>query len=149
MKRPPYVGPPVCPYCQMDAELIDSDRIYSRSHGKVWICQPCQAWVGVLQDSKSDRPKGTLAKAELRKLRIAAHAAFDPFWRDRWARIGGSKSKSRKHLYDELAAELKLDHDACHIAMFDESRCREVLDVCARWKREAAEAASQLPDASE
>lgn len=149
MKRPPYVGPPVCPYCQMDAELIDSGRIYKQSHGKVWICQPCQAWVGVLQNSKSDRPKGTLAKAELRQLRIDAHEAFDPFWKDRWARIGGSKSKSRKHYYDELAVELKLDHDACHIAMFNELQCRKVMAICARWKRATAKAAAQLPNALE
>lgn len=144
-----YVGPPVCPYCQEDAELIDSGRIYKKSHGMVWICQPCQAWVGVISVSKSNRPKGTLAKAELRQLRVQAHAAFDPFWKARLERIGGSKSKSRKHYYNELAVELAIDHDVCHIGMFDEDRCRAVMAVCAKWKRAEAEATAQLPNALE
>jgi len=149
MRKPLYVGPPVCPYCQLDSELIDSDLIYKKSWGMVWICQPCQAWVGVLQGSKSNRPKGTLAKAELRQLRVEAHGAFDPFWKLQWEVAGKTKSKFRKHYYNELADGLGLEHDACHIAMFNEDQCREVLDICARWKREAAEAASLLPDALE
>jgi hypothetical protein len=140
-----YVGPPVCPYCQLDAELIDSAAVYRKSYGKLWICQPCQAWVGVLATSKSNRPKGTLAKAPLRQLRVQAHAAFDPFWKERWAQVGGSKSKARKHYYNELAIELRIDHDICHIGMFDEDRCRAVLKICAGWKKAAADAVEEPP----
>lgn len=148
-KKPSYIGPPVCPYCHMDAELVDSIRVYAKSYGLLWICQPCQAWVGVLQDSKSNRPKGSLAKAELRQLRVQAHAAFDPFWKDRLALIGGSKSKARKHYYQKLGEALSLERSDCHIGKFDEDQCRRVLDICCGWKKAAAEAAAQLPNALE
>ena len=138
-----YVGPPDCPYCHLDAELIDSAAVYRKSYGMLWICQPCQAWVGVHSTSKSNRPKGTLAKLDLRYLRMKTHEIFDPLWKARKKKVGGSKSKARKHYYHLLARALKIEYEDCHIGMFDAARCRQVIELCAGWERAATEAAAQ------
>lgn len=138
----------LCPYCGHGAELIDSGRVYHKSYGMIWICQPCQAWVGVHKDHKQHKPLGTLANAETRKLRSAAHEVFDPFWKE-LAEQGVHRGKARRELYLRLRTDMGIDRRACHIAKFDADACRTAIEICARWKREAAEAASQLPDASE
>lgn len=130
-----------CPYCGLPAELVDSTRVYRKSYGMLWLCQTCQAWVGVHKDSKTHKPKGTLAKAELRSLRQAAHRAFDPIWIDRHEQ-GMSKSKARQSAYRDLAIKLQISDDECHIGHFDEDRCKEVIEICRTWKEVATEAAT-------
>ena len=130
-----------CPYCGHNAELIDSVRVYRQSYGLIWICQPCQAWVGVHKDSKTHKPKGTLAKRELRALRIETHHHFDPIWKKRAAQ-GMSRNKARNGLYHELAVALQIDDSECHIGMFDERLCREAIKVCRTWQEAATEAAA-------
>ena len=124
-----------CPYCGCNAELVDSIAVYRKSYGMLWLCKPCQAWTGVHQDSKDHKPKGTLAKAALRQLRIQVHAAFDPIWQNQLEQEGGSKSCIRNGLYRKMAVELELSHDACHVGHFDEAMCRRALEVCAEWKK--------------
>jgi len=137
----------ICPYCGLNAELVDSKTIYGTSYGMVWLCQPCQAWVGVHKGDRDSKPLGTLANAEVRKARQLAHAAFDPFWQE-LVEKGAKKWNARKQLYDRLSAELGLDASECHIAQFDDRRCRSVVTVCARWKKAATEAAAQVSDSS-
>ena len=131
----------LCPYCGVNAELVDSTRVYRRSYGKLWLCQPCQAWVGVHKDSRSNRPKGSLAKESLRKLRIEAHAVFDPTWGELLEQ-GVSRRKARKLLYTRLADSLGIDFDECHIGMFDEDRCKRAIKICLGWQKAATEAAA-------
>jgi len=133
---------PVCPYCGLNAELVDGLAVYRKSYGMLWICQPCQAWVGVHKDSKSNKPLGTLANAELRKLRSETHKAFDPFW-EALAASGRIRSKARHDTYRKLAVELGIATKQCHVAQFDEVMCRKSLEICAGWKRAAAEATAQ------
>ena len=39
----------ICPYCGKESELIDSTEIYNgKSYGKMYICRPCDAYVGVI-----------------------------------------------------------------------------------------------------
>lgn len=130
-----------CPYCGLPAELVDATQIYRKALGKLWLCQPCQAWVGVHRDSKSNRPKGTPAKSRLRKLRIEAHAVFDPFWQDLWEQ-GLSKKKARRQIYAKLAEALEISIDECHIGMFDEDRCKQAIRICLGWQEAATEAAA-------
>lgn len=55
----------VCPYCGRVAKYVDSSVIYyGHSYGMAYLCRPCNAYVGV--HSGTDRPKGSLANAELR-----------------------------------------------------------------------------------
>ena len=119
-----------CDYCKKPAKLVDSAEIYGGvSYGMVWACLPCNAWVGCHQNSKTHAPLGRLANAQLRKAKIAAHAAFDPIWH-RLVQNGQSKSSARKDAYLWLADQLGIKPKECHIGKFDLATCREVVQVC-------------------
>lgn len=135
--------PPVCPYCQRPSVPATGLDIYpdrpDLSLLKFFRCIPCDARVGT---HKADgRPLGTLANANLRRLRNQAHAAFDPLWQDA-ARQAFIKSKAkdkkfftfqakvRKELYAWLTQSMGLRDDECHIAMFNEDQCRLVMKLC-------------------
>ena len=66
-----------CPYCDGVIEFLSSsESIYhGRDYGPVYICKPCQAWVGCHRGTI--KPLGRLADKELRRAKIAAHDAFD------------------------------------------------------------------------
>ena len=82
----------------------------------------CDSYVGVHKGS--DAPLGRMANAELRKIKVAAHAIFDPRWKDSKER--GARSKA----YNWLAGQLGLRPDECHIGMFDVEMCLKVIEVC-------------------
>lgn len=108
-----------CPYCGNHALLVDSSRIYKQSYGMMWLCEPCDAYTGVHKSSPRFAPLGTLAKYELRELRKQVHAIFDPLWK---------KGKmTRNEAYAWLANRLGITKDVCHVAMFDEARCKQAL----------------------
>lgn len=71
----------MCDYCGKQAHFVDSSVVYGRSYGMIYYCPDCKAWVGVHKGT--DAPLGRLADAQLRKAKIAAHAAFDVIWRRR------------------------------------------------------------------
>jgi hypothetical protein len=116
---------PTCPYCNGASHLTDSAVIYGRSYGPIYLCEPCDAYVGCHKGTTT--PLGRLADAELRKWKKLAHAAFDPTWeRVIQAAIDthgyapkGIKHDSRGQAYRRLAQELGIEQDACHIGMFD------------------------------
>lgn len=115
---------PPCPYCGRSTSIRDSSVIYGHSYGLALICDgypECDAYVGT--HKKDGRPLGTLANAELRKARNAAHAVLDPLWRDGHMR--------RNEAYAWLAKVLDIDRTAAHIAMFSEEQCRQVVEAVA------------------
>jgi len=113
----------MCPYCAKPAVLADSAEVYhGRSYGMIWICRPCGAYVGCHKNSKDHAPKGSLANAELRPLRIAAHAAFDPLWK--------SGDMKRKEAYAWLKAALDVDFPI-HIGESDVDMCHRIITACA------------------
>ena len=110
-----------CPYCSQPAVLTSSKEVYrGQDYGKIYLCRPCNAYVGVHEGT--DRPLGRLANAELRKLKMAAHAAFDPIWK--------SKQTRRSDAYRWLASKLGITMAECHIGMFDEDQCKKVVEFC-------------------
>lgn len=112
---------PRCPYCKRKAIRVDSAEVYhGRSYGLIWLCRPCQAWVGCHPTGKA---LGRLANAELRQLKIRTHAAFDPYWK------GGGK-RERARAYKALARAIGIEGKDCHIGMFDEAQCHRVILVC-------------------
>lgn len=124
----------ICPYCGKPAVFVDSAEVYhGRSYGMIWLCRDCQAWVGVHRGGK--KPLGRLANKTLRTLKMQAHAAFDPLWKDGLIdRLtlpkGVEQMKDRNRAYLWLAFELGVAPAQCHIGMFDEDRCRQVIEVC-------------------
>src|SRR5206468_10729013 len=112
---------PMSPYCHQWSELVDSKEIYrGKSYGWVYLCRPCNAYVGCHRGTT--RPLGKLANAELRRARNEAHDAFDPIWQ-----FGPLK---RAEAYAWLAEQLGIARDATHIGEFDLEQCRRVIEVC-------------------
>lgn len=132
----------VCPYCSAHAELVDDTQVYQRNYGgKVWLCRHCKAWVGCHKNSKSHIPLGRLATAELRKLKIEAHALFDPLWRAAIRLRGWSQPHARGKAYSWLSKKMDIPRAECHIGMFNEDRVRLAIDILR--KREPAQSPAE------
>lgn len=73
-----------CPYCRQPAKLVTGAAMYPHRpdliHKWFYRCFPCDAHVGCHPGTRN--PLGRLANFELRTAKIAAHAAFDPIWRN-------------------------------------------------------------------
>lgn len=117
---------PVCPYCKELSLLKKGREVYPHlpelQHKNFYVCEPCDARVGC--HAKTLRPLGRLADAELRVLKIRAHAAFDPIWRSE------NTIMSRNEAYEWLSVELKINRRDCHIGEFDVDLCRRAIDAC-------------------
>lgn len=120
-----------CPYCGHAAELVDSSVVYGRSYGKVWLCRPCQAWVGCHKNSRRHAPLGRLANAELRAAKQEAHAAFDRLWQAKMRHHNVPQSEARPAAYRWLAEQMGMSKADCHIGKMDVQECRRVVEICA------------------
>lgn len=109
----------LCPYCLEKPELVDSEIIYGKSYGNIWLCRNCGARVGVHTDT--NEPLGRLADEELRTWKKKAHATFDLLWKQ-----GHMK---RDEAYKWLAEKLGINHEFCHIGMFSVKYCKKTVEV--------------------
>lgn len=128
---------PICSHCEQPASLTTGAKVYPHRpdlHSlRFWRCDPCDAhvgchrkdaWVvigGVKVVSDGTLALGRPANAALRKARNAAHAAFDPLWRD--------GPLPRRAAYAWLAKGLGISVEQCHIATFDLAQCQRVLEL--------------------
>lgn len=114
----------VCPYCKGRAEKVTGEKIYPHRpdlyHKTFWECEPCDAYVGC--HPNTDTPLGRLANFDLRMAKQAAHASFDPLWKD--------GKMSRASAYKWLSEQLGINRKDCHIGMFDEETCERVVSIC-------------------
>lgn len=115
-----------CPYCGRQAEFVDSKVVYGRSYGMIYLCRPCDAYVGVHKGT--DKPLGRLADKELRNWKMAAHDAFDHLWK--------SRKMKRNQAYKWLAERMGLSVEETHIGMFDIAQCKKVIEICNQLKGE-------------
>lgn len=133
----------------------------------VWVCVYCGARVGTHEDGKDKgKPLGTAANAELRKARQFVHGVLDPLWLDAYkepeyesARREKDEGERRKALaiikrtarvrvYEYLAAQMELEFDRTHVALFDLEQCRQAYRILRRlsysevraWARERPKA---------
>lgn len=111
----------ICPYCKQPTEFVDSSEVYRESHGMIYLCRQCRAWVGIHPDSES-AALGRLANAELRDWKKKAHAAFDPIWK--------SNLMSREKAYDWLSEQLKVPRHYTHIGFFGVETCKKLVVIC-------------------
>lgn len=119
----------LCAYCAAQLILVPDTAVYQRSYGgHVWWCQPCEAFVGCHKGGYM--PKGRVAKAGLRKLKIEAHALFDAFWKAAIELRGWSQHDARKAAYQWLADAMGLSVELCHIGMFDDEQTQRVIEIC-------------------
>jgi len=136
-----------CPYCEITAKLVTGKSVYPHLpelYGKYfYMCESCEAWVGCHPGTKT--PLGRLANAKLRRLKSAAHAAFDPLWRAKMRRDKCTKAYARGAGYAWLAGKLGIEAADCHIGMFNESLCRKVIIVCEPYGRRSRYDETQNP----
>ncbi|MDR1200877.1 MAG: DUF3268 family zinc-finger domain-containing protein [Tannerellaceae bacterium] len=124
-------NPDVCPYCGGKVELVDSSEIYGRSYGLMYLCKPCEAYVGVHKGT--DKALGTLANKELRDARKQAHYHFDVIAKtslinEIWGKyIPGLSNRNKAYLW--LSMQLGVEPDECHIALFDIDTCKKVVEI--------------------
>lgn len=123
-----------CPYCNKRAYLVDSKEVYRRSYGMIWLCKPCDAYVGTHSNSKSHAPLGRLANKELREWKIKAHSSFDKLWQRKIEQENCSKSNARGSGYKWLAKQLNINAKDCHIGMFDVDLCKQVVEACSPYQ---------------
>lgn len=114
----------ICDYCGRQTDKVTGADIYPHrpdlKSKVIYRCVPCKAHVGC--HPGTDRPLGRLANADLRKAKMAAHAAFDP--------------SARAEAYQWLAEALGISRDDCHIGMFDVETCKRVVLLCRDQARE-------------
>lgn len=108
----------ICPYCNNITKYVDSNIIYGKSYGMIYLCTPCNAYVGVHKNS--DKALGRLANAQLRYWKKEAHKYFDIIWKE--------KHEKRSELYKHLSRHLGLPAEYTHIGMFSIDTCKKVVD---------------------
>jgi hypothetical protein len=116
-----------CPYCGEKPELVDSIVVYGKSYGNMYLCKPCDAYVGTHWGTH--KPLGRLANDELRAWKKVAHASFDPLWQ-RKMKKGYSKAVARGKAYKWLSRSMGIHPDYTHIGMFDIDQCMKVVALC-------------------
>ena len=128
-----------CPYCNSEAELTSDKAVYGRSYGgMIWLCRPCDAYVGTHKNSKKHAPLGRMANKELREWKMKAHRAFDPLWKRKIEKEQCSKSYARNRAYKWLAGKMRIDVKYCHIGHFDIEHCKLVVGLCSFYSRRAS-----------
>lgn len=122
----------VCPYCDNSTEYIDSSFVYGKSYGMIYICKPCDAYVGVHKGT--DKALGRLADKELREAKKEAHYYFDQIaktglinkiWEEYIPNLG-----NRNKAYLWLSKQMGIDKEYCHIGMFNIEQCKQVVEIC-------------------
>ena len=122
----------IYPYCGGKTEYIDSSYVYGKNYGMIYICKPCDAYVGVHKET--DKALGRLANKELREAKKQAHYYFDQIaktslinkiW-NKWIPNISNRNKA----YKWLAIQLNMDEEFCHIGMMDIEQCNKVVEVC-------------------
>ena len=110
----------ICPYCGRPTELIDSAEIYNGvSYGNMYICRPCQAYVGCYNLTK--KSLGRLADKQLRAAKNRAHHFFDQLWK--------RKIMQRPVAYKFLSVMMGTPEEFTHIGMYNEEQCERVVQV--------------------
>jgi len=125
-----------CPYCFAATEFVASAEVYGRDYGMIYLCRPCDAWVGV--HNGTNIAKGRLANAELREWKIRAHFSFDKIW-NHHLESGMPKHVARNKAYDWIAEQMHIDRKDTHIGMFDVKECKQVILLCDAYQFQVTE----------
>jgi len=112
---------PICSYCGKESIKSTGDIVYPHREDlkdKIFYeCLPCEARVGC--HNGTDKPLGSLANLELRRVRSAAHGFFDDLWR--------KGHMSRNDAYIGLAFELNIPFKFAHIGQFNIEQSKKTI----------------------
>lgn len=125
----------ICPYCNEPTSYVDSSIIYGKSYGMIYLCQPCDAYVGVHKGTNNSL--GRLANKELRHYKKEAHFYFDQIAKtgliNKICKEYIPNLGNRNKAYLWLSKKMKIDKEYCHIGMFDVEQCKEVIEICSEY----------------
>ena len=115
---------PLCPYCKAFSQRVTGETVYPHrpdlADKVFYVCTPCDARVGT--HAGTGRPLGRLANADLRKAKVNAHNALDPYWQD--------GRMTRTEAYRRLAELMDIPIEECHIGEFTLEQCERVESLC-------------------
>lgn len=121
----------VCPYCGNTPKLVDSIEIYkTQSFGMVYLCKPCDAWVGVRKGTTISL--GRLAKKDLRDKKKRAHIYFENLWKRKMLN-GFSRADALKSANFWLSQQMNIPLKHCHIGFMDDEQCDEMITLCKKY----------------
>lgn len=120
----------ICQYCNAPTEYVDSNEVYRKSYGMIYLCRGCAAWVGVHKGTSI--ALGRVANEELRYAKKEAHFWFDGLWKHK-IKGGESKHSARSGAYKWLAKAMNVEPELCHIGMFTTEQCEEVVELCKKY----------------
>jgi hypothetical protein len=132
----PALPQPVCDYCGAKALLArhgDDAYPYRDEHGPLWVCPPCDAWIGVYPRSRRNVPLGRLANTELRQAKSELHDALEPLVAAKMRRDGCNAFEARAKGVRWLAGQLGIDPGANTIHSFDAAQCRQAMQLIAAF----------------
>jgi hypothetical protein len=136
---------PNCDYCGNPAVLAragDDAYPYRDDHGPLWLCQNCEAWIGVFPRSTRNVPLGRLAHARLRELKAKLHAALEPLVAAKVRRDGCNVFEARAKAMKWLAGEIGADFEKCSIHTLDADQCERAIAVVDEFQRARTATAS-------
>jgi hypothetical protein len=119
-----------CPYCDEPSVYVHSAEVYygSDRYGMIYLCRPCQAWVGVHKGT--DRALGRLANAELRAAKHKVHELMNELhYHTNWLR-----HKFNSKIYPYLSRSLNLPIEETHIGMFNVEQCKQAIEVLKQFQ---------------
>ncbi|KUE88114.1 MULTISPECIES: zinc-finger-containing protein [Cupriavidus] len=128
---------PLCDYCGGKAVLArvgEEAYPYLEDHGPVWICSPCQAWIGVRARSKQHTPLGRLADAALREKKSRLHDALDPLVTAKMRRDGVNAFEARGKAMKWLIASLRIPVDSPSIHALSLEQCEQAIQCIAEFQ---------------
>lgn len=118
----------ICNYCNQPCKWVENKEIYGRNYGRsymIWLCVDCDAYVGCHNNSK--KPLGRVANKELRDLRKESKNLFISKYLRKW----NCPNHVKDSMYKRLASEINIPVSECHFGMFDEKRCKDVINLLA------------------
>lgn len=117
---PGFVGDLPCPECAVYMALVPNP--YKGAEAVYYRCPEvgCSGSHGAHADGE---PLGIPATQPTKDARMAAHRAFDAWWR--------AMGMRRSDAYRWLALKLQVELEHCHIGRFDVETCRRVVAAVA------------------
>ena len=114
----------ICPECNSLMVLRETNK-FTYPDGTPRKFYGCSNWPkckATHSAHKDGSPLGIPANKQTKILRIEAHKTFDKLWKN--------KLMSREYAYAWLAEEMHINFNFCHIGMFNEDQCRQVINIC-------------------
>ncbi|MDE1182303.1 zinc-finger-containing protein [Paraburkholderia sp.] len=121
---------PMCDYCGARATLLragEDGYPYRDDHGPLWVCVPCQAWIGIPARSTRHVPLGRLADAALRDAKSRLHDALEPLVAGKVRRDKVNVFEARGKAIRWLATELGFDLPTPSIHALTLAQCEQAI----------------------